>query len=423
MTTTKEAKKIKLIAKFLDDKSFDPASVKKIDDVIKLPSSAFKFLEENDVKLIEELFSITKVGGFASLDQDNPFKKASKTKQTKEKIKKIKKDDPEFEERLKKAITISLITRRIKHKSISTEKKEQKIIVAGLNNAGKTAILTKFGGKLGIKDLAALRPTKGISRSEIKTADFELNLWDFGGQKGYRDKYLRTPEKYFMGINLIIFVIDIQDTIRYNEAIEYFDKIIEIVMRLEESPYILVFLHKFDPDIREDEEVLLNIELLKDLIKTIFKGKKLDYDIYLSSIYSMIANEPNFSRFIKNIMNETTGYLEPSSGKIEDLGEVVENTLNMVVQLSESMMRQFKEFDLRLQAIESPKRGRPPKSAPPHAPLPAPVYSSAPLPPPPPPSKAMKAIHTRPRGGMSVRSAIVSELKELFAQRRKLNPD
>jgi len=48
-------------------------------------------------------------------------------------------------------------------------------------------------------------------------------LWDFGGQIDHREEYLKEPEKYFFGINLVIYVIDIQDTERYDESIEYFN--------------------------------------------------------------------------------------------------------------------------------------------------------------------------------------------------------
>jgi len=65
--------------------------------------------------------------------------------------------------------------------TISQKRKDQKIIVVGLNNAGKTAILTQFGGRLGIKDLALLKPTRGVNRQEIKTKELNLHLWDFGG--------------------------------------------------------------------------------------------------------------------------------------------------------------------------------------------------------------------------------------------------
>ena len=112
--------------------------------------------------------------------------------------------------------------------------------------------MRKFGGEIGIKDLAKLSPTKGVERQEIITSDLVLLIWDFGGQQEYRDKYLEEPNKYFLKIDLIIYVIDLQDPEKYNESINYFEKIIDILEKLEESPYILIFIHKFiSPDYLE----------------------------------------------------------------------------------------------------------------------------------------------------------------------------
>lgn len=241
-------------------------------------------------------------------------------------------------------------------------------------------------------------------------------MWDFGGQEEYRDKYLITPEKFFFGIDLIIYVIDIQDTQRYEESLDYFKKIVDIIKRLEENPYILVFIHKYDPDIRDSEEISLNVEYLKEKITNLLKDKKLDYDIYLSSIFSMISNEPKFSKYIKDIMKETT-LTSSTQTKIDGMGNIVETTLNSVIRLSESIMTQFKELEVRIATLEASKG----TSAQAQNNLPQPMYSSKPLPPPPPPPSAtQKAQEPRPSPA-SVRSAIIGELKELFSKKKKLD--
>ncbi len=173
---------------------------------------------------------------FAEIDQENPFKKISRSKKKKILINLIKKNDPEFEEKLKKAITISLIIQRIKRKSVAEELKDQKIIVLGLNNAGKTAILSKFGGKLGIEKLASLQPTRGVNRQEIKTENARIHIWDFGGQVDHRREYLESPDQYFFGLDLLIYVIDVQAPDRYDESMEYFTQIITEILKLEENP-------------------------------------------------------------------------------------------------------------------------------------------------------------------------------------------
>jgi small GTP-binding protein len=299
---------------------------------------------------LQELFKISTIRQFADLDPEEPFSILYKDRASKRKIEHILQTDLEIEEKLQKAVTISCIIKRIQEESESYVSKEQKIIVIGLANAGKTTILRKFGGQIGIKDLAKLTPTKGVTRKEIVTSDMALILWDFGGQEEYRNVYLSNPEKYFLKVDLVIYVIDLQDPKNYETSIAYFKQILEVFEKLEESPYILIFLHKFDPDVKDDSEVLLNVELVKDMIKTMFQETNgFEYDIYMSSIYSAIANEPKFSRYLKNTMAQT-GVL--TEGKLEGMATVLESTLNGIIRLSESVMAQYNELDNRIKAIE-----------------------------------------------------------------------
>jgi small GTP-binding protein len=403
--------KLKKISKFLDP---DVVDIDTIDQVGKLPISSFKFLSLHDEALIKDLLKVSKIADCIKLDRQNPFKKKiRRSKKKKALLSKIKKEDPEFEEKVKQAITISLIIQRIMRESAKKKRQDQKIIVVGLNNAGKTAILTQFGGKLGIKDLALLKPTRGVNRQEIKTKDLNLHLWDFGGQEDHRKEYLEAPEEYFYGIDLIIYVIDIQDPERYEESMEYFKSIIENVIKLKESPHVLIFIHKLDPDIREDNEVLLNIELVKDLIRTFFQDIQLNYDIYLTSIFSMISSEPQFSKFIKDVMADSVNLEDPTAIKVDELSKIIEKALNAVVQLSSSMVT----LEERIESLEKPRRGRPRKKAPQEI-LPTPeVSKSVVLPPPPPPPTKGKPAPTPPKGGPGLRNALMSELKDIFVKK------
>ncbi|MFX1386221.1 MAG: ADP-ribosylation factor-like protein, partial [Promethearchaeota archaeon] len=368
-----QIEKIKVISKFLDKtKVINLDKLNTMDSVLTLPISAFNFLNDADVNLIDSLFQISSIGQFSSLDPTQPFADLYKDKRTKKKIEHLLQTDLEIEDKLKKAIIISNVAHKIKEESIPFLKKEQKVIVVGLSNAGKTTILRKFGGEIGIKDLAKLSPTKGVERQEIITSDLVLLIWDFGGQQEYREKYLEEPNKYFLKIDLIIYVIDLQDPGKYNESIDYFEKIIDVMEKLEENPYILIFIHKYDPDIKDDPEVLLNIEVVKDLIKNVFLEKKqLDYDIYLSSIYSLLAKGPKFSRYLKETMQKTATL---SDYKLEGMASILESTLNGIIQLSEVVMEQFNGLDTRLRLLE----GKEANSNISPTSIPSPEYTSTP---------------------------------------------
>jgi small GTP-binding protein len=343
-------KKIELITKFLDTSKIINVKKLRLEDIANLPTSSFKFLTDADAELFQELFKISTISQFADLDPEEPFSVLYKDENSQRRIEHILQTDLEIEEKLQKAVTISCIIKRIQEESESYVSKEQKIVVTGLANAGKTTILRKFGGQIGIKDLAKLAPTKGVQRKEIVTSDMALILWDFGGQEEYRNVYLSNPEKYFLKVDLVIYVIDLQDPDNYEKSITYFKQILEVFEKLEENPYILIFIHKYDPDVKDDPEVMLNVELVKDMIKDVFQETNgLEYEIYMSSIYSAIANEPKFSRYLKNTMAQT-GLL--TEGKLEGMASVLESTLNGIIRLSESVMTQYNELDNRIRSLE-----------------------------------------------------------------------
>jgi small GTP-binding protein len=404
--------RIKLISKFLDKTqvvNFD--KLNSIDDIIELPISSFNFLNDADAILISDLFQINNIGQFNSLDPSQPFEVLYEDKKNKKKIEHLLQTDLEIEDKLIKAVTISKIIYKIKEESISYLKKEQKVIVIGLGNAGKTTILKKFGGQIGIKDLARLKPTKGAERQEIVTSDLILIIWDFGGQEEYRQMYLQEPHRYFLNIDLIIYVIDLQAPENYAESIEYFKKILENLEKLEENPHILIFLHKYDPDLKDDPEVLLNVEFVKGLIKKAFiDRKKFDYEIYLSSIYSILAKEPKFSRYLKETMEKTATL---SDHKLEGMSSVLESTLNGIIRLSETVMHQFSEIERRLINIENTKLSSN-KTA---SQMPSPEYSSPSILTP--PSRSTTSRSVSRRGSEKARGAVLKELKELIEKRSR----
>jgi len=404
---------IKIFAKFIDPKV--AKKLKTIDEILDLPISTYKFVDEELSKDLEENFNIINIGAVAKLDKEKPFEKlleldkiedptelSEKKKELETKIQKLKVNYPTLEEDLKKAITISSIIKSVKKESIEDKKTGQKIIVVGLDNAGKTAILTKFGGRLGIGDLASIKPTKGVARKYIKTSTLDLFIWDFGGQEMLRKKYFKNPEKYFLQIDLLIYVVDVQNSERFDQTFDYFNDILDMLITLEENPYILIFIHKYDPDLRNDPTVLLNVEFLKDNLTELFEGMNydFDYEIYLTSIFSLISNEPRFSKYIKNVM-KAYSVTDPTYKKVEGLGRILEETMNAVIRLSESLSSQLNDLDSRLRAIESGAfqiaQGG------------VPIEIRTP---------GEKHVE---RGAAAARSQVLNELKDLFAKKRGLN--
>jgi small GTP-binding protein len=57
-----------------------------------------------------------------------------------------------------------------------------KILILGLDNAGKTTILRS----LSQEEMQVAEPTKGFNVKTVINKDFRLNVWDLGGQQEIR---------------------------------------------------------------------------------------------------------------------------------------------------------------------------------------------------------------------------------------------
>ncbi len=363
--STEVSSLINVISKFLEPKYAKAGKFKELDDILKLHLDSYKFIDKEESAIIKQLFDITTIGDASEINKDNPFGSLIEIEETddsielalnlQKKIEELKEKYPSLETKLKKTGTISSLITSVKEEKEGFETSKQKVLCVGLDEAGKTSLLSKFGGRLGISDMIDTHPTKGVVRMKFGRENLSLYIWDLGGQEEYRERYLSNPEQYFVELDLLMFVIDVQNPERFEESIQYFEKIVESLTLLEENPYILIFLHKYDPDLKNDPKVLLNIELIKDNLNELIKSKKLDFEIeiYLTSIYSLISREPQFAKYVKNLMSASHSLTDPTVRKVEGLGKTLEETLNAVIRLSESISMQLNDIDNRLRAIES----------------------------------------------------------------------
>ncbi|HMF32201.1 MAG TPA: ADP-ribosylation factor-like protein [Candidatus Lokiarchaeia archaeon] len=175
---------------------------------------------------------------------------------------------------------------------------EKKIILAGLDNAGKTSLLSVLQNKYSV--IKNLLPTRGLSRETLEFFGMTLTAWDLGGQIAYREKlYFQKPELFFSDADLIIFVLDIQDTKRYDDALDYLESILKAVTKLEENPLFLITFNKFDPDLTENDEFLKNKGALMAEITKIKGPFRMVFT--QSSIYDRTSVERMFSIGFKEI--------------------------------------------------------------------------------------------------------------------------
>eukprot|EP00427_Karlodinium_veneficum_P016682 CAMPEP_0169138828 /NCGR_PEP_ID=MMETSP1015-20121227/42561_1 /TAXON_ID=342587 /ORGANISM="Karlodinium micrum, Strain CCMP2283" /LENGTH=164 /DNA_ID=CAMNT_0009204327 /DNA_START=100 /DNA_END=591 /DNA_ORIENTATION=- len=90
------------------------------------------------------------------------------------------------------------------------DEKEARILMLGLDNAGKTTILKK----LSEEDISNIMPTQGFNIKSIVSEGFKLNVWDIGGQKSIRAYW----SNYFESSDALIYVVDSSDSRRLEES-------------------------------------------------------------------------------------------------------------------------------------------------------------------------------------------------------------
>ena len=88
-------------------------------------------------------------------------------------------------------------------KKLKEKEKEMRILMVGLDNAGKTTILRKFNGE----DVHTIAPTLGFNIKTLEFRGYKLNVWDVGGQKTIRSYW----RNYFEQTDAIVWVVDSAD--------------------------------------------------------------------------------------------------------------------------------------------------------------------------------------------------------------------
>lgn len=115
-------------------------------------------------------------------------------------------------------------------------KREMRILMVGLDAAGKTTILYKL--KLG--EIVTTIPTIGFNVETVEYKNISFTVWDVGGQ----DKIRPLWRHYFQNTQGLIFVVDSNDRERIGEAKEELTRMVN-EDELREA-IILVFANKQD---------------------------------------------------------------------------------------------------------------------------------------------------------------------------------
>ena len=164
----------------------------------------------------------------------------------------------------------------------------RKIIISGLDNAGKTSILTALDKKFDFQnEIMELKPTIKVEYHRTNFLGNDCVFWDMGGQKPYRQLYQQRDYIYFADTDLLVYVIDIQDRARFEESLEYLKVILEYFVKNDMDVPIIVDFHKYDPEIRDYPELNEDVSKLKEYIGDKYPSFKILYQ--QTSIYDIIS--------------------------------------------------------------------------------------------------------------------------------------
>ena len=135
-------------------------------------------------------------------------------------------------------------------KKLKQKEKEVRLLMLGLDNAGKTTILKKFNGE----DITEIAPTLGFNIKTLDHRGFKLNIWDVGGQKSLRSYW----RNYFEATDGLIWVVDSADRRRLEDCRKELQGLLQEERLLGAT--LLVFANKQDLpgalSLQEIQEVL-----------------------------------------------------------------------------------------------------------------------------------------------------------------------
>jgi ADP-ribosylation factor-like protein 2 len=119
---------------------------------------------------------------------------------------------------------------------VKLKEREIRVLVVGLDNAGKTTIVKKISGE----SIDEIAPTLGFNISTLALNGFQLNVWDVGGQKTLRTFW----RNYFEKTDVLVWVVDSTDLKRLRDCkVELMDILKEEKLA---GASLLVFANKQD---------------------------------------------------------------------------------------------------------------------------------------------------------------------------------
>ena len=134
---------------------------------------------------------------------------------------------------------------------------ECRILLLGLDNAGKTTILKSLCNE----DPTKTSPTRGFNVKTVQADSFKFNVWDIGGQQAIRQYW----DNYYENTDALVWVVDSADEARLEETGVELTKLLQDE-KLAKVP-VLILANKQDlaTALQPDQITLdLNLHTIRD---------------------------------------------------------------------------------------------------------------------------------------------------------------
>ena len=199
-----------------------------------------------------------------------------------------------------------------------------KIIILGMQNAGKTTILYR----LSLGTLVKTTPTIGSNVEELIYNNVKFQAWDLGGQESNRSVW----DVYYMSTDAIVYVIDSKDDEYFEESKSQFYKL--LAHPNLKNATILIFANKQDlPGAKSVSQLIQDYEF--DKIKyhiwqiqacSALKGDGLVTGIKWLSEQLVFRGKNNFPNN-PYLINENEGIIDKEKKDNKDASITVNNSV------------------------------------------------------------------------------------------------
>ncbi|UYP48832.1 hypothetical protein NEF87_005117 [Candidatus Lokiarchaeum ossiferum] len=167
---------------------------------------------------------------------------------------------------------------------------QHKIFVFGIDQAGKTALISSIRED---KLIQGTKPTLSFNITKLITKNIVFQIWDAPGQVSFRDVWIKGIKR----AKINIFVLDVLDSPRFEEAKREFEKVLDNPLT-RNVPFIFCF-HKMD--LLESQQ---NLKKARDFfqLSQIRHRKILSYETSIMKMESLRKFKSTLADIVLDIM-------------------------------------------------------------------------------------------------------------------------